>query len=287
MSVNVDMENLNIDDIENLILTRKSDMSFSEINKMIKDLEQHYFELNDEMILNIVNVLNTDKRKNIKNLSKSLSNFMLKTRKEINRVEKMYKFDKSFGNCIYTAGVDEVGRGPLAGPIAAGAVVFDLNYKDQRELAFGIKDSKKLSAKKREEISEVIKEKALSYNIAIINNKEIDERGISWCNNEVLKRAVKGLKIPVNLVLSDGYAVKNLDIDNEFIIKGDSKSASIAAGSIIAKVYRDNLMKEYAKNYPQYNFSNNSGYGTKEHIAAIKKYGICKLHRLSFLKNIL
>lgn len=287
MSVKIDTENFNINDIEKLILEKKSDITFSEVNKMVKKLEHHYFELDDKVVSSIVEVLNTDKRKNIKNLSKSLSNFMLKTKEEINRVEKMYEFDKNFGNCIYTAGVDEVGRGPLAGPIAAGAVVFDLNYKDVRDLALGIKDSKKLSPKKREEISKIIKEKALSYNIAIINNKEIDERGISWCNNEVLRRAVKGLKVPVNLALSDGYAVNNLDIDNEFIIKGDSKSASIAAGSIIAKVYRDNLMKEYAKVYPQYNFPSNSGYGTKEHIAAIKKYGICKLHRLSFLKNIL
>lgn len=286
------MENANTvkDDIQELqyaILNEKSDMSFSDINNMVGKLKHNYFDLDDCILKRIAESLNLDSRKNVKNLSKNLLNFSAKMKNEILRVKKMYEFDRSFGNYIYIAGVDEVGRGPLAGPIAAGAVVFNLNFREQRELILGIKDSKKLSPKKREQLSEVIKQRAVSYSIAIINNNEIDERGISWCNNEVLRRAVKGLKVPVDMVLSDGYAVHNLDIDNEFIIKGDAKSASIAAASIIAKVYRDKLMKEYEKTYPYYNFSSNSGYGTREHIEAIKKYGVCKLHRLSFLKNII
>ncbi|WP_446899813.1 ribonuclease HII [Clostridium sp. LBM24168] len=262
-------------------------MSFSDINNMVRKLKLNYFDLDDSVLKKIVDSLSSDSRKNVKNLSKNLMNFAEKRKDEISRVKKMYSFDNSFGNYIYIAGVDEVGRGPLAGPIAAGAVVFNLNCRKDSDLILGIKDSKKLSPKKREQLSEIIKERAVSYSIAIINNSEIDGRGISWCNNEVLRRAVKGLKVPVDMVLSDGYAVNNLDIDNKFIIKGDAKSVSIAAASIIAKVYRDKLMEEYDKVYPYYNFSSNSGYGTKEHIEAIKKYGVCKLHRLSFLKNII
>ncbi|AND85059.1 ribonuclease HII [Clostridium tyrobutyricum] len=287
MSTDIDLDKFSIEDMQNIILKKRAELTFYQLNKVVHEMEKHYFDLNEESLLKVANYLECDKRKNVKGLSKVLLKFFKSTESEIERVEKMYKFDRRFSNCIYIAGVDEVGRGPLAGPIAAGAVVFNMNYKDQKELVMGIKDSKKLSAKKREEISDVIKSKAVTYNISIINNDEIDKKGIAWCNNEVLKRAVRGLKVPVDFVLSDGYAVNNLDIDNEFIVKGDSKSASIAAGSIIAKVYRDNLMKEYHKVYPQYNFLSNSGYGTKEHIDAIKKYGICKLHRLSFLKNII
>jgi ribonuclease HII len=281
------IEGAHVYSIEEFFPKQISDMKFSEINKIVKKLKSLYFDVTLKTYEKLIYDLAKDKRKNVRNLSQSLSRFIENTKNEISRVKNMYEFDKSCGNCIYVAGADEVGRGPLAGPIAGAAVVLDLNFKEDRELILGIKDSKQLSKKKREEISKIIKEKAISYNIAVINNNEIDDRGIAWCNNEVLKRAVVGLKVPVNLVLSDGYAVNNLNIDNKFIIKGDCKSASIAAASIIAKVYRDNIMAEYSKIYPQYNFSSNSGYGTKEHIDAIKKYGICKLHRRSFLKNII
>lgn len=273
--------------IEKSILNGKSQMSFSDINDMVGKLKCNYFDIEEGIFNKIADSLNSDSRKSVKKLSKNLLNFTAKMKDEISRVEKMYEFDRSFGNYIYVAGVDEVGRGPLAGPIAAGAVVFSLNHMEQNSLILGIKDSKKLSPKRREQLSRIIKDRAVSYSISIINSDEIDERGISWCNNEVLRRAVKGLKVPVDMVLSDGYAVNNLDMDNKFVIKGDAKSASIAAASIIAKVYRDNLMKEYGVTYPYYNFPSNSGYGTREHIEAIKKYGVCRIHRLSFLKNII
>jgi ribonuclease HII len=268
---------------------------FKEVNKLnikvIKSytdyLRKNYFNIEKEKFNGVIECLNKDSRKNVQILVQGLSRFLVKQEEELIRVSSMYNFDKNFGNYIYVAGVDEVGRGPLAGPIAAASVVLNLKCKDCKDLLFGIKDSKKLSASNREKLSKIIKTKAVSYNIAVINNTEIDERGIAWCNNEVLRRAASGLKVMPDLVLSDGYAVKNLNIENEFIIKGDAKSASIACASIIAKVYRDNLMKEYAKMYPGYGFEKNSGYGTEEHIAAIKKYGVCKIHRRSFLKNIL
>ncbi|NMM65674.1 ribonuclease HII [Clostridium sp. P21] len=283
----MDILNSDIYGIEEKVFKEISDLKIKDIKFYVDYIKENYIDFDKNRIIQAVQCLNNDSRKNVQLLSQNLSKFIVKQDNELLRVESMYNFDKNFGNYIYVAGVDEVGRGPLAGPIAAGSVVLDLRNKDCRDLIFGIKDSKKLSSANREKLAKIIKNKAISYNIAVINNVEIDERGIAWCNNEVLKRAACGLKVTPDLVLSDGYAVKNLNIENEFVIKGDAKSASIACASIIAKVYRDNLMKEYAKMYPQYGFERNAGYGTEEHIKAIKEYGICKIHRKSFLKNIL
>lgn len=280
-------KDIDFNEIEESLIDGTAKLSFSSLKLYVTHLQENFFNVEKEKICKIAECLSNDSRKNIQRLAESLNKFFVKKENEINRVKEMYSFDKSFGNYIFVAGVDEVGRGPLAGPIAAASVVLRLKYKEDTELILGIKDSKKLSPKHREELAEIIKERSIAYNIALINNNEIDERGIAWCNNEVLRRAVIGLKVPPDIALSDGYAVKNLDIHNEFIIKGDAKSASIACASIIAKVYRDNLMKEYSKQYPQYGFDNNAGYGTNEHVEAIKKYGVCKIHRMSFLKNIL
>ena len=198
----------------------------------------------------------------------------------------MYSFDKDFGDYRYVAGVDEVGRGPLAGPIVACAVILDLNVIDD-ELILWLNDSKKLSEKKREELAKEIKEKALAYYISEKSNKEIDSEGIAYCNNSIFLEACTSMKIKPDLVLSDGYLVKGINIENKSVIKGDSKSASIAAASILAKVYRDNLMKEYSKEYPYYYFEENAGYGTSKHIEGLKEHGPSNIHRMSFLKNIL
>jgi ribonuclease HII len=267
--------------------TQLSDMKFSDIKDIILALEKEYSIENKDYLLNIGSILKKDKRKTVQNLSDRILRFIKKNEEEINRVMDMYNFDKSFGKYTYIAGVDEVGRGPLAGPIVAASVVLNLNYNSDKDLILGIKDSKKLSAKSREELSEIIKDRALYYNIAEIDNDLIDSRGIGWCNNEVLKMAAIDLAIKPEIVLSDGYAVKNIGLKNEFIIKGDNKSASIASASIIAKVYRDKKMKGYSKKYPYYGFEKNVGYGTPEHIDGLKKYGPCPLHRFSFLKNIL
>ena len=198
----------------------------------------------------------------------------------------MYEFDKSFGDYNFVAGVDEVGRGPLAGPIVSCAVILD-NKDLDNNIILGLNDSKKIPQKKREELAKIIKEKALAYYIAISSNEEIDNKGIAYSNNKVFLEACTSLKVKPDLVLSDGYLVKNLNIDNKHVIKGDTKSAAIAAASIVAKVYRDNLMNEYSNEYPGYYFEENSGYGTTKHIEGIKKLGPCKIHRMSFLKNIL
>ena len=231
----------------------------------------------------ISTVLISDERKNVRTLGALVEKQLKNHRAEVERVSKLYDFDRCHGDVVI-AGVDEVGRGPLAGPIVAAAVVLDLNSED---LILKINDSKKLTKEVREELSALIKEKAVSYSIAIKTNKEIDEKGIGFCNNEIFKEAVYGLQVKPDVVLSDGYTIKGFNLNNEAVIKGDTKSASIACASIIAKVYRDNLMEEYSKVYGQYGFEKNVGYGTKDHIEALMKYGSCEIHRESFLRNIL
>ncbi|MBX7281493.1 ribonuclease HII [Clostridium chauvoei] len=268
-------------------------MDFSDISKLsYKVIKEQVDKLNikelikKEEINKIIEGLSSDTRKNVQSLGTKIKKEKKKYQDEVIRVKNMYSFDRSFGEYKYVAGVDEVGRGPLAGPIVAAAVILDLNALDE-DIILELNDSKKISKKKREELSEVIKKKALAYSIKEASNKEIDDKGIAYCNNKVFLDACTSMYIKPDLVLSDGYLVKNIQIDNKSVIKGDTKSACIAAASIIAKVYRDNLMKEYSFKYPNYGFEENSGYGTEKHVEYLKKVGSCDIHRLSFLKNIL
>ena len=177
------------------------------------------------------------------------------------------------------AGVDEVGRGPLAGPVVCCAVIMP-----DGDFIEGVDDSKKLTEKKRELLAEIIKEKAVAFNIAEIYPEEIDEINILSAVKKCMVKAVEGLKVKPDITLVDGVDTA-LPIAAEYIVKGDSKSYTIGCASILAKVYRDNLMKEYAKDYPEYGFENHKGYGTKIHIEKIKEIGPCKLHRKTFIKN--
>lgn len=264
-------------------------MKYSEIKELISSLkvvETSRGTLDFEQLIEAASILEKDDRKNVRTLGENTLKFIDKQKNEILRVTNMYNFDKSFGDVKLIAGVDEVGRGPLAGPIVAAAVILDQDAVNSRDIILGINDSKKLSSKVREELDCIIREKALAYSISSLDHNNIDSNGIAWCNNEIFKIAIKNLKITPQLVLSDGYPIKNFNIKNIHVIKGDTKSASIACASIIAKVHRDKLMEEYGKQYTYYNFEGNAGYGTEEHIRAIKEYGPCKIHRMSFLKNI-
>lgn len=272
------MENLIRDIKENL-----SSYSFKDITALLRDLKVN--NTNIYYIDKLSLLLNKDKRKNVSSLGDKLEKKVQKYISEVDRVKAMYNFDRSFGDYNIVAGVDEVGRGPLAGPIVACAVVLDLY--DLENIILEINDSKVLSEKKREELSSIIKTKALSYSISELSNKDIDSKGIAYCNNQVFIDACNGLKVNPELVLSDGYLIKNFNIDNKFVVKGDKKSASIACASIVAKVYRDNLMKKYNIEYPNYDFDKNVGYGTKTHIDALKSKGITSIHRKTFLSNIL
>lgn len=179
-------------------------------------------------------------------------------------------------------GVDEAGRGPLAGPVCAAAVILPDNT-----VIDGVNDSKKLSEKKREALFSVIKETALSYSIAYASVEEIEELNILNATMIAMKRAVEGLDVPADYAMIDGNKAPKLKIESECIIKGDAKSMSVACASILAKVSRDHLLYEYAKEYPQYHFDKHKGYGTKAHTEAIKEYGPCPYHRMSFLGKIL
>lgn len=196
-----------------------------------------------------------------------------------------YEFEKAALNSGFNAvcGVDEAGRGPLAGPVCAAAVILAPDTVIE-----GLDDSKKLSEKKRERLFDVITEKAISFSVAFGTLEEIESLNILEATFLAMNRAIDGLSVKPDFALIDGNrAPKNIKIPCETIVKGDSKSMSVAAASVLAKVTRDRLMLHYDITYPRYDFKKHKGYGTKEHTELIKKYGPCEIHRLSFLKNIL
>lgn len=179
------------------------------------------------------------------------------------------------------AGIDEAGRGPLAGPVVCACVIMPL---DEDKLIDGINDSKKLAEKKREELYDKIIERAIAYSIVEVDERTIDRINILNATKQGMKRALDGLKVKPDIVLIDAVKI-DTDLPQDNIIKGDAKSYNIASASILAKVYRDRLMKKLSVKYPQYNFAKHKGYGTKEHIENLKKYGKCELHRETFIKN--
>lgn len=225
-----------------------------------------------------------DERKGIQELAAYFVSLEKKYLDEVARVRAMYDFDAGFGRLV--AGVDEVGRGPLAGPIVGAAVILK-NDCAVEELVLEINDSKKLTKKKREELVPRIKERALAWAVYEHSNDDIDELGLSFCNNNIFIQALRGLAVTPDVVLSDGYLVRGYQGRNQKVIKGDSRSAAIACASIIAKVYRDQLMEAMDRVYPGYGFSGNVGYGSEDHILAIRANGPCRIHRRSFLTRIL
>lgn len=191
---------------------------------------------------------------------------------------KFEKEEEAKGNFLI-AGVDEVGRGPLAGPVCVAAVIMPLD-----DLIEGVDDSKKLSEKKRKLLFEQIKEKAVCYSIEMVDEETIDKINILEATKLCMKRAIESLKLRPDVVLIDAISKLDTDVNLRGIIKGDALSYSIGCASILAKVTRDNLMVELAKEYPEYGFEKHKGYGTKVHIEALKEHGPCVHHRLSFLK---
>lgn len=190
--------------------------------------------------------------------------------------EKEY-FEQGFR---LVAGVDEVGRGPLAGPVVCAAAILPL---EEEKRIVGIDDSKKLSAKRREALAEEIKRNAVAYAICEVDNEAIDGMNILQATRLCMKRAVEALSPAPDFVLTDGNMTLDLTIPQRSIVKGDALVCSIGAASILAKVYRDALMKRYAEEFPEYGFERNVGYGTAEHIRAIREVGICKIHRRTFV----
>lgn len=197
------------------------------------------------------------------------------------RVCTMRAFDRGFGT-PFVAGVDEAGRGPLAGCVYTAAVILP-----EDAVIEGINDSKKLSEKKREELFDVIISTAIAYSITPVSAEEIDKINIRNATYKAMNMSVNSLCVPAQFVLVDGDAITGMTIPHQTVIKGDAKSQSISAASILAKVSRDRYMQELDKKYPEYGFAQNKGYGTAAHIEAIKKYGPCPEHRRSFIKNFI
>lgn len=201
---------------------------------------------------------------------------------EIERIRVMKLFDAEYFDKGIICGIDEAGRGPLCGPVVAGAVVlpkdFDILY---------INDSKKLSEKKREEVYSEIEKNAISWAVGIVSPEVIDEINILQATYEAMRQAIQKLTVKPDIFLNDAVIIPMIDTPQVKIIKGDAKSPSIAAASIMAKVTRDRLMEEYDKLYPEYGFLKNKGYGTAAHIAAIKEFGPCPIHRKTFIKNFI
>ena len=206
-----------------------------------------------------------------------------KEEKRLQEIKKMENHMYETEKIQYICGIDEAGRGPLAGPVVVAAVIMP---KDS--LIEGVNDSKKVSEKKREKLYEQIMEEAISYEVAIIDQKEIDAVNILNATKEGLTKAVQGLTVKPQKILVD--ALQKIDtcgIPYVSIVKGDAKCYSIAAASILAKVTRDRIMRQWDEVYPQYGFAKHKGYGTKAHIEAIQQYGLCPLHRLSFVKHFI
>lgn len=237
--------------------------------KQIKDLMVK--ECNDELLTAIKN----DARKGVQSIYISYQREM----KERQRVANLYTFENECRANGYKliAGVDEVGRGPLAGPVVVASVILPENFFIEK-----INDSKKLSEATREKIYDIIMENAIAVNRAIIDEKTIDRVNIYQAAMNGMYEAIYGLNLKPDAVLIDAMPLESLDIYHQSIIKGDAKSASIAAASIVAKVERDRMMNEFDKIYPQYGFAKNKGYGTSEHLEALRKYGPCEIHRKSF-----
>lgn len=201
-----------------------------------------------------------------------------KLENELERLETMKAYEKEYSMCEYICGIDEVGRGPLAGPVVAGAVILP---KDVTILY--LNDSKKLSEKKRELLYDEIMEKAIATGIGMASPARIDEINILQATYEAMREAISNLKVRPDILLNDAVTIPEVEIPQVPIIKGDAKSVSIAAASIIAKVTRDRLMVEYDKVLPGYDFASNKGYGTKAHIAGLKELGPTPIHRQSFI----
>ncbi len=223
-----------------------------------------------------------DEREGVKKLLIKAQKKLDAYAKELTRTENMKIYERKYADYSYICGIDEVGRGPLAGPVVAAAVILP---KDCNILY--INDSKQLSEQKREELYDKIMEQAVSVGVGIVSHERIDEINILQATYEAMRQAVGKLSVVPDLLLNDAVTIPELPMKQVPIIKGDAKSMSIAAASIIAKVTRDRMMVELDKFYPEYGFAGNKGYGAAVHIQALKQIGPCKIHRRSFIKGIL
>lgn len=248
----------------------------------ISEIRQLFENTPHKGIPELIGLYEQDDRNGVRILVEKARKKLAALDKEIARTERMKQYERQYGDAGYLCGIDEVGRGPLAGPVVAGAVILP---KDCNILY--INDSKQLSEKKREELYDIIMEQAVAVGIGYSSPERIDEINILQATYEAMREAVGKLPVKPAVLLNDAVTIPGIDIRQVPIIKGDAKSISIAAASIVAKVTRDRLMVQYDSLMPEYGFASNKGYGAAVHIEAIKKYGPSPIHRSSFLKNII
>jgi len=222
-----------------------------------------------------------DGRSGVQKMIESANKKLEALDKEKARIWQMKAYEREYEALGYVCGIDEVGRGPLAGPVVAGAVILP---KDCQILY--LNDSKQLSEKKREELYSVIMEEAVAVGLGFVSPERIDEINILQATYEAMREAISKLNVTPNVLLNDAVTIPGVDCKQVPIIKGDAKSVSIAAASIVAKVTRDRMMVEYDEIFPEYGFASNKGYGAAVHLDALKKIGPCPIHRRSFIKNL-
>lgn len=250
--------------------------------KKIAQIKLEFMQAKEEEIPALLEHYSTDHRSGVVTICNQYRNKILAMEKELERLAQMKYYENMYSDCQYICGIDEVGRGPFAGPVIAAAVILP---KDCNILY--INDSKQLSEKKREELYDEILSKAVAYGIGSVPPEEIDEINILQATYEAMRKAISNLPVKPDILLNDAVTIPDVSIRQVPIIKGDAKSISIAAASIVAKVTRDRLMIAYDKIFPGYDLASNKGYGSQKHIEAIKNLGPTPIHRKSFLKNII
>lgn len=250
--------------------------------KKISEIKMEFVVAKEEELGELIQTYEGDERAGVVRLVEGAKRRLTLFQAELNRVREMTRIENELTDCEYICGVDEVGRGPLAGPVIAAAVILP-----KKLLIPYVNDSKKLSEKKREELAEIILEKALSVGFGSVDNQKIDEVNILNASLLSMRIAIENLSIKPDFVLVDGNKkIPKLTLPQRAIVKGDANSLSIAAASILAKVTRDRLMVEYAKTYPEYDFKSNKGYGSKKHYDGIRRVGLSPLHRRTFIHDV-
>ena len=252
------------------------------MKEKISEIKSRYQACLPEELPAFLESIQTDERAGVIKIRETARKAYQKYQEELSRLEIMRQYENTYDNLGYVCGIDEVGRGPLAGPVVAAAVILP---KDCQILY--INDSKQLSAKKREELYDEIMEKAVSVGVGLVSHERIDEINILQATYEAMRMAIGQLSVTPAVLLNDAVTIPEVSMKQVPIIKGDAKSVSIAAASIIAKVTRDRLMEQLDAVYPGYDFAGNKGYGSAKHIEGLKKIGPCAIHRRTFIKNII
>lgn len=250
------------------------------MEKKIGEIKEELKATEDALLPVFLEKYKGDERSGVKKLLEQAKKRLDKLEQEKKRIENLKQYEREYASYSAICGIDEVGRGPLAGPVVAGAVILPRNC----DILY-INDSKKLSAAKREVLYDEIMEKAVAVGIGMASPKRIDEINILQATYEAMRDAIKKLAVTPDILLNDAVTIPQVNIKQVPIIKGDAKSISIGAASIVAKVTRDRMMVEYDRIMPEYGFASNKGYGSKEHIEALKKYGPSPIHRATFIKN--